>query len=293
MPDLTFVNSQKSEKLRYKSTRKEVGDGWFVEHGFLISPQLLSEAPPQIQVVFPKTFAYEPVEPTGYATDWARVEAEFWAELDHYLPEARKMHDKVVVDVGRIGTVASSYWDCSHYYLRADRSLADLAGMIINHVMYEKRSELGVTWTKREALMDFIMTRPAMKKLFPEFEPIYSQLLQVPAKIRRASEEYVLSLGFVMAEKELSVQGGKILVKNQVASHNFGKKEQILLKLLIQRKNELVTYDELADQIWGEGEFKSFWALAKLVERVRKSMSDVGLDPKRLESVRGQGYILN
>lgn len=54
-----------------------------------------------------------------------------------------------------------------------------------------------------------------------------------------------------------------------------------------------MTYDELSDEIWGEGEFKSFWALNKVVERLRHKLVAMGIEGSRLESVRGQGYLLS
>ena len=66
-----------------------------------------------------------------------------------------------------------------------------------------------------------------------------------------------------------------------------------MLKLLVGRLGDLVTYDELADKIWGEGEFKSFWALNKVVERLRHKLVGMGIEGSRLESVRGQGYVLS
>jgi DNA-binding winged helix-turn-helix (wHTH) protein len=292
MPEIEFRNSQKSEELRYRSTLREVANGWFSDHGFLVVPKLIKSVPAQIQVVLPRGREYVGVEVGKYREDWNRVEQVFWGELDHYLPEARKLHDQVVVDVGRVGTISSSYWSEKHYYLRSDRGVGDLAAMIVNHTMYVLRREMGITWTKREALMDFVMTRPVMKKLFPDFEPVYSQLLRVPPKVRSASEEYVRSLGLVMPKQEIQVRGGKVWVKGKYTPKMFGKKEGVILKRLIERKGDVVTYDELADAVWGEGEFKSFWALAKLIERLRGSLAEVGIEQKRIESVRGQGYIL-
>lgn len=293
MPDIEFRNSQKSEKVRYCSTLREVANGWFSDHGFLVVPKLIRSVPAQIQVVLPREREYVDIVLGKYREDWGRVEQEFWEELDHYLPEARKLHDKVVVDVGQIGTISSSYWSEKHYYLRSDRGVGDLAAMIVNHTMYVLRREMGITWTKREALMDFVMTRPVMKKLFPDFEPVYSQLLRVPQKVRRESEEYIQSLGLVLPKKEIELRGGKIWVKGKYEPKMFGRKERAILKRLIERKGDVVTYDELADAVWGEGEFKSFWALAKLVERLRGSLENSSIDPKRIESVRGQGYLLS
>lgn len=292
MPDLEFINSQKSEELRYRSTRREVANGWFSDHGFLVVPKLTMTVPPQIQVVLPSVCEYSETKIESYRIGWERVGEAFWGELDHYLPEARKIHDKIKVDVGNFGTISTCYNSPTHYYLRADRSVADLAAMIVNYTLWLERKQLGVTWTKREALMDFIMTRPVMRKLFPEFEPVYTRLLRVAPKVRRESEKYVRSLGLVLPKQELEVRGGKIWVRNTEQTQAFGKKERMILKKLVEQRGEVTTYDSLADVVWGEGEFKSFWALAKLVERLRASLRGVGIDPKWIESVRGQGYIL-
>lgn len=53
-----------------------------------------------------------------------------------------------------------------------------------------------------------------------------------------------------------------------------------------------MSYDELADTVWGVGEFKTFWALNKMVERMRVKLEKLGIEGERIESVRGQGYIL-
>ncbi len=292
MPDITFKNSPVTEKVRWKSTRIEVANGWFENHGFLVVPELRDDVSKQIQVIYPKEFEYIESRVEEFEVEWGRVEAAFWEELDHYLPEAREMHKAVVVDVGRIGTVSSSYWSCAHYYLRSDRSVADLAAMIINHVLYEGRKNIGITWTKREALMDFIMTRPVMKKLFPKFDPIYHQLSKVPLKIRRESEVYVRSLGIAPTTKEIEVKNGKILINGVVVAKELTKQEKEIMKQMIKKTGDIVTYDELADIIWGEGEFKTFWAINKMMQRLRGRLVKLGIDGKRIEAIRGQGYLL-
>ncbi|MFH1244305.1 MAG: helix-turn-helix domain-containing protein, partial [bacterium] len=241
---------------------------------------------------FPEITKYAQVEVEKLGKEWEKVGEEFWTELDHYLPEARKMHGKIQVDVGKMGTIASGYWSTKHYYLRSDRSIGDLAAMIVNNTLMPLREQLGVTWSKREALMDFIMTRPVMRKLFPDFAPVFRQLLQIEPIIRHESEEYVRNLGIVVPQKELELRRGKIFIKNVIVDKAMGKKEKIILKKLMEKFGELVSYDELADAVWGEGEFKSFWALAKLVERMRVALQKMGVDPKRVRSVRGQGYLL-
>jgi hypothetical protein len=244
----------------------------------------------QIQVIYPKEFEYIESRVEELEAEWKRVEESFWEELDHYLPEARKMHTEVVVDIGRIGTISSCYWTEKHYYLRVDRSIGDLAAMIINRVLFVERNSIGLTWSKRESLMDFIMTRPVMKKLFPKFEPIYHQLSKVPLKIRRASERYVRSLGIAPTTKELELKNGKILINGVVVVKELTKQEKEIMKQMIKKTGEIVTYDELADIIWGEGE--CFWAINKMVQRLRNRLETLGIESLKIEAVRGQGYLL-
>jgi len=152
--------------------------------------------------------------------------------------------------------------------------------------------DVGVTWTKREALMDFIMTRSVMKRLFPEFKPVFAQLSRIPMKWRVYSEKYVQELGIDTTKPDLEVKAGKIMIKGVMVGKELTKLEKQAIRLLIDHLGDLVTYDEIADKVWGEGEFKSFWAINKLVERMRPKLEKLGIDGKRIESVRGQGYLL-
>lgn len=292
MPDITFLNSPKSEEQRWKETRKEVANSWFLNHGFLVVPELIDGVDSQIQVIFPKEIKYQQVDVDKFQREWESVESDFWTELDHYLPEARKLHTNVQVDVGNIGTISSSYWTSSHYYLRSDRTVGDLAAMMINYVLYKKRKSLGVTWTKREALMDFIMTTPVMMRLFPHFKPVFAQLSRIPMKWRRFSDKYARELGLVKIRPDFEIVQGKIVIKGNVVGKELTKREKQIAKLMIEHLGDLVTYDELADVVWGVGEFKTFWALNKLVERIRPKLTKLGIDSTRVQSVRGQGYLL-
>ncbi len=293
MPDISFLNSPKSEEERLKSTAKIIASGFYEKQGFVVLPELDKRVAATSQVIYPREMEYKAVKLGVWEQEWRKVETELWEVMDEYLPEFRKIHEKVEIVVSRYGTVSSGNWVGTRYWVRADRSIADLVAMMINSTLYIMRKELGVTWTKREALMDFIMTRPKMKKLFPQFEPVFAQLSRIPKKIRDESGEYVRSLGLAKQQADFEVVGGKVTIKDNVVGKELTKQEKVVLKLLVGRVGDLVTYDELADEIWGEGEFKSFWALNKVVERLRHKLVGIGIEGSRLESVRGQGYLLS
>jgi len=297
MPDIKFVNSPKTEGERIKMTAKVVASGFYEKQGFVVVPELSLQINPAIQVIYPSKFTYKRVRTLEWASKWEQVSQSYWRYLTELLPSA-KLHGEIEVRMSRYGTVSSSGRlgmvprAKSVYYLREDARLADLAAMIVNNILQYDRKLLGVTWTKREALMDFILTRPQMKKLFPDYIPVFSQLTRVPKKVREESKQYVNSLGLSKQKIGFEIVSGKVVIKGKLVGKELTKLEKVVIKLLIERMGDLVTYDELADEIWGEGEFKTFWALNKVVERLRHKLVLMGIEASRLESVRGQGYIL-
>ena len=90
----------------------------------------------------------------------------------------------------------------------------------------------------------------------------------------------------------LEVKNGKILIKGVVVAKELTKQEKEIMKQMIKKTGDIVTYDELADIIWGEGEFKTFWAINKTMQRLRNRLKTLGIESVKIEAVRGQGYLL-
>lgn len=297
MPDIRFINSPKTEEERLAMTARIIAAGFYEKQGFVVVPELSSQVSRAIQVVYPNQPRYQEIKTQKWVRGWEKVAQDYWRYLAELLPSAR-LHGEIEVRVSRYGTVSSSGklgmipGVKTIYYLRWDVGLAELAAMIVNNILQYDRKLLGVTWTKREALMDFIMTRPKMKKLFPDYIPVFSQLSRVPKKVREESKRYTNSLGLSKQKREFEIVSGKVVVRGKLIGKELTKLEKVVLKQLIERMGDLVTYDELADLVWGEGEFKTFWALNKVVERLRHKLVELGVEGSRLESVRGQGYVL-
>jgi len=73
---------------------------------------------------------------------------------------------------------------------------------------------------------------------------------------------------------------------------SLGQKECAILELFLERKNEVVSRDEMIESIWGENSFPTNRTIDNYIVKLRKwSESDVaGL--VRITSVRGIGYKL-
>lgn len=287
LPKTVFINSPRTEKERLLMTRKTIASGFYARHGFMVVPRLMTQIDASVQVILPREREFVSSFVKDLESSWRMIENDFWREIDINFLGSKNNHQQLEIRITRYGTIASGDWlnnegeTCRVYYLRCDAKAGDLAAMIVNNLLYLEREDLGITWSKREALMDFIMTRPAMKKLFPRFRPVMSQLTRVPSSVRKQSDAYLRELGMSPPQKEFELD-----------RLNLSKLEKKVMKLLISHRGELVTYDELADTVWGAGEFKTFWAINKLVERMRVKLNKLGIDSKRIESVRGQGYLL-
>jgi two-component system alkaline phosphatase synthesis response regulator PhoP len=64
----------------------------------------------------------------------------------------------------------------------------------------------------------------------------------------------------------------------------------MLLKLLIQRKGEVVSREEILEKIWGYDVFPSTRTIDNYILAFRKYFESDSRHPKHFHSVRGVGY---
>ncbi|MFC5988937.1 response regulator transcription factor [Marinicrinis lubricantis] len=68
------------------------------------------------------------------------------------------------------------------------------------------------------------------------------------------------------------------------------KNEMYILKLLIERKNKIVSRDEIIQRLWDDKRFISDNTLTVNVNRLRKKLDEIGLG-QSIETKVGQGYM--
>ena len=83
--------------------------------------------------------------------------------------------------------------------------------------------------------------------------------------------------------------------KNYTAQTNQGtinltKKEAMLLKLLIDHKNDVVSRQEILQAVWGYDVFPSTRTIDNFILSFRKYFENTPKDPKYFKSIRGVGY---
>jgi two-component system, OmpR family, alkaline phosphatase synthesis response regulator PhoP len=70
----------------------------------------------------------------------------------------------------------------------------------------------------------------------------------------------------------------------------LSKKETMLLKLLIENKNEVVKREKILQSVWGYSVYPNTRTVDNLILNFRKYFEDDSRNPKHFHSVRGVGY---
>lgn len=318
----SFVSSPETEKERLLYACENVASGFYQRHGFLTSPEIIKDyqewtvvIPDVLQGVDQKfwkdsykygvnmrkeitKYMYKQTESIGllpsnpqlvefFKNDWQKHNDKFWPELEKMFPKEIKWIGSVEVRITKIGSLSSHYLlnrikgEKLVINLREDSPTHEIANLIILSLVFPLTDELGLTFTKRQALRNFVMSRPPFKKLFPDFKPKLYDSPKIPMKLRRTSDEYIKHLGIPNI-----IDPVKLINKN---IDIFGAKEIKVLKELINKNGEILTYDDLADLIWGEGRFKSYWAINKIIQRINTKIKKLNIIFE-IKGVRGVGY---
>jgi two-component system, OmpR family, alkaline phosphatase synthesis response regulator PhoP len=93
-----------------------------------------------------------------------------------------------------------------------------------------------------------------------------------------------------------TINGWKINFSSYLASHSDGrqitltKKEAMLLKLLTERENEVVSREQILETVWGYDIYPSTRTIDNFILSFRKYFEDDPRNPRHFHSVRGVGY---
>ncbi|WP_114495482.1 response regulator transcription factor [Fontibacillus phaseoli] len=87
-----------------------------------------------------------------------------------------------------------------------------------------------------------------------------------------------------------TVEYVKNTITAQQGSVELTKNEMFILKMLIERKNQILSREELIKSLWDNEHFVSDNTLTVNVNRLRKKLEQIGLEPF-IETKVGQGYM--
>jgi len=116
-------------------------------------------------------------------------------------------------------------------------------------------------------------------------------LLRVQILIRRRQRvEGVAEMDkFSFGGNEVHFATFEVLDRNG-ASYTLTRREIMLLKLLIERKNEVVSREQILEGVWGYDVYPSTRTIDNYILAFRKYFEKNPREPKHFHSVRGVGY---
>ena len=131
-----------------------------------------------------------------------------------------------------------------------------------------------------EAGADDYLTKPFH---LPEF------LMRVTAILRRATW-LRQPLGQVYQFANISIHFAAFTVQTADSLETLNEREMLLLKLFVERKNQVISRNDILDMVWGQENYPSSRTVDNFVVRLRKIIEPVPSQPRYLHTIWGVGY---
>ncbi len=320
----SFVSSPESEKERLLYALESVANGFYPRHGYLVLPkpekgyEQYTVVIPEIVKNFSKLFWQDAAKYGGcmpkiiakrmwkeardislpsvstdkvseFKNKWIEIEEKAISAIHKYFPSEIKWVKSVEVKLTKVGSGSSHYLLVKRknqhlsMAIREDMAADQIINLFVLALIYPLEKELYLSFTHRQTLRNFILSRKEFKNL-TDLKPEIFDNIKVPISLKKKSEEYIKYLGIPNIIDPIKV------IKDNAT--RFGSKEYKLLMELIRKKGEVLSYDEIADLIWGEGKFKSYWAINKIIQRINKKIKNLKTN-YQIKGVRGIGYKAN
>lgn len=323
-PKISFNTSPDIERERVLYATATAASGFYSQEGFIFTPMSISKIksaciilPEHLSQLSPKYWhdaasisVTQPLLPTDYMRQalsktkfpqvnaqklirlkksWATINEDYWSAVHHYLPREIRWLGNIETRVTKFGPPSSFHLLTKKLhqphvvYLREDMDIPMLGQIIVSSLFWPYQVDGTYSFSQRMAIVDFIMSRPEFSKLFNTTVCFSKNISRIQSNFHQSSLDYCRHLGIPLPQNDFDV-----VQKNQ---NLFGPKEYKVIKKLSEQRGEMLTFDEVADILWGQDEFTSYWAINKMIQRLRHKLTKIGLNGASLVAVRGRGFI--
>ncbi|MBU0975294.1 MAG: helix-turn-helix domain-containing protein [Patescibacteria group bacterium] len=152
------------------------------------------------------------------------------------------------------------------------------------------------SWSQKEAIIDFLVERflKGYKKSQPYFKTTrILEKQEINKNLLRNSKRFIEKLSIPL-DKPFKIQKQNISYFGKKLNQIYMPIEKEILQQFIDKDDNILSYDEIADIIWKDksNEQFSLWAINKRIHRLRSKLMKEGMPKAGLMTVRGVGYYL-
>ena len=233
---------------------------------------------------------------------WEKVQKQFYVIINS-LFNVNKF--KIIIRPTKFGSLSSYFCITKtnskyiYVYFRVDQDIAHLAEVILTaFIEFEvwNKKENEDFWNEKETTTDFLFKYTKLGKLFPNYTPTMMILknFYFNQKSFNDSQNYLRKLGYGIKTPIKLEKDNIILNGEKVRSEDFSREEKLVLFELIRHRGNLISFDKIADLLWGKSVQQKFspWAIAKKIEIIRKKFREYGLNYNVIKTYRKKGYML-
>ena len=206
---------------------------------------------------------------------WNIVNKEFIKKLTIYFPKVNSMN--IVISPQLYGSLGSVEENGNPIYIfpRFDRSIVGIQKLIINALV--RHSNQSKSWEENQLIISSIQ-----HAFFPNSKSMLNILdTEFAGKLAEESAKYLEKL---RASSKFEVD----------KPENLTRSERGVMNLLLRNKNKLVTFDQIAEEIWREKAYEKYseYAITTIIKKIKKKLKQK-TDKHIIQAQRGVGYILH
>ncbi len=288
----TFKFNLESQKDRYLNTQFKIKNRDFYQRlNFYVLPFMPEKFRGRV-VFFPETFEPEKIyqkqknKIQKLESDFNNIKSEFSKKLKEFFPEIETLD--IAVSPSLYGTVGSYNieGDKVQVFPRYDRTVNNLQKLIVTALIHYYNYEPVSTLEKNTDR--------------------WKQKQEDAAKIEKLIIKSKKSKSFVkILDTEfaghLAEESAKYLEKLKSPSRfevdkpeNLTRSERDVMNLLLRNKNKLVTFDQIAEEVWREKVYEKYseYAITTIIKKIKKKLKQK-TDKNIIQAQRGVGYILH
>lgn len=120
-------------------------------------------------------------------------------------------------------------------------------------------------------------------------EELFLRITKLVDKNRKLQDKTTIGDSYTFDNNTIDFKGQQVIKANG-EKIELSKKETMLLKLLIENKNEVVPREKILQTVWGYNVYPTTRTIDNFILNFRKYFEEDSRNPKYFHSVRGVGY---